>query len=88
MDCLQHGCILPAVFSCPPRKQSSSRTGPEPKRTEEKRGDANFEARLQEHEVFRHAEIGKEQRMQRISAGAGGSVDGAVAVLVRVLGGG
>jgi len=52
------------------------------------RRDEDFEGRLRELEAFRHAEIGKEQRMQRISAGAGGLVGGAVAVLVRVLGGG
>jgi len=52
------------------------------------RRDEDFEGRLRELEAFRHAEMGRERRMSRISAGAGGLVGGVVAVLVRVIGGG
>jgi hypothetical protein len=40
------------------------------------RTDQDFEARLRELEAFRNAEIGKEQRLSRISAGARGIVGG------------
>ncbi|MDN7023595.1 hypothetical protein FGU65_01555 [Methanoculleus sp. FWC-SCC1] len=47
----------------------------------------DFETRLRDLEGWRHTKIGEEQRMQRISAGAGGLVGGVVAVVVRVIGG-
>jgi hypothetical protein len=48
--------------------------------------DEDFEQRLREVEGWKHRKTGEEQRMYRISAGAGGLVGGFVAVLVRVLG--
>ncbi|RXE56286.1 hypothetical protein ABH15_09155 [Methanoculleus taiwanensis] len=49
--------------------------------------DEGFETRIRDLEGWRQRKAGEEQRMQRISAGAGGLVGGVVAVLVRVLGG-
>ncbi|MDD3858396.1 MAG: hypothetical protein PHP43_10165 [Methanoculleus sp.] len=50
--------------------------------------DEEFEARLRALEGWRAEKAGEERRLSTVSAGAGGVVGGAVAVLVKVLGGG
>ncbi|RXE56034.1 hypothetical protein ABH15_07510 [Methanoculleus taiwanensis] len=52
----------------------------------EQAGD--HENRLRAIEGWRQTKIGEEQRLSKISAGAGGLVGGVVAVMVRALGGG
>jgi hypothetical protein len=47
---------------------------------------SDHEDRLRALEGWRHRKVGEEHRLSRISAGAGGLVGGAVAVVVRVLG--
>ena len=50
--------------------------------------DADFEARLRELEGWRHARSGEERRKQGISAGIAAGAGGAVALFLRLLGGG
>ncbi len=55
--------------------------------TEMKEQAGDHEIRIRDLEGWRERKTGEEQRACRIGAGAGGLVGGAVAVLVRVIGG-
>ena len=50
--------------------------------------DEDFEGRLRALEAWRSGKDGEERRVSALGAGAGGVVGGAVAVIVRVIGGG
>ncbi|RQD81813.1 MAG: hypothetical protein D5R99_00975 [Methanocalculus sp. MSAO_Arc1] len=50
--------------------------------------DEEYEARLRALEQWRALKAGEERRHGTLSAGAGGIVGGAVAVMVRIFGGG
>ena len=50
--------------------------------------DEDFEGRLRALEGWRAEKSGEERRVSALGAGAGGVVGGAVAVILRVIGGG